>query len=58
VSECYHEASIMRLWPTRGCCAIGENKFLVFGLVLKVIAKKELWLVKLLDYKVAPNLKC
>jgi hypothetical protein len=26
VSECDREASIMcRLWPTRGCCAIGKK---------------------------------
>jgi len=31
-SECVHEAAIMRrLWPTRGCCAIGgkeEKRFI------------------------------
>jgi hypothetical protein len=26
VSECDREASIRTPWPTRGCCAIGENK--------------------------------
>ena len=24
VSECDREASIMRPWPTRGCCAMGK----------------------------------
>jgi hypothetical protein len=29
VSECDREASIMRrLWPTRGCCDMGEKKAL------------------------------
>jgi hypothetical protein len=25
VSECDREASIMRPWPTRGCCAMGKQ---------------------------------